>query len=144
MRKAFADTAYWVATIDPRDQHHQAAHDARITLGQSILVTTDEVLGELLTVFSKSGELMRQNAVKTVKTILANPNVEVIAQTRDGFLRALERYSSRKDKEYSYVDCSSMAAMEREGLTDVLTSDHHFTQEGFNVLIHSVGASGNQ
>jgi len=24
--------------------------------------------------------------------------------------------------------------MRREGLTDVLTNDHHFTQEGFHIL----------
>jgi hypothetical protein len=27
-----------------------------------------------------------------------------------------------------------MATMRREGLTDVLTNDHHFTQEGFHIL----------
>lgn len=28
-----------------------------------------------------------------------------------------------------------MSAMRVNGITDVLTNDHHFTQEGFNVLI---------
>jgi hypothetical protein len=27
-----------------------------------------------------------------------------------------------------------MQVMRREGLTDVLSNDHHFTQEGFQVL----------
>jgi len=27
-----------------------------------------------------------------------------------------------------------MQAMRREGLMDVLTNDHHFTQEGFHIL----------
>jgi predicted nucleic acid-binding protein len=27
-----------------------------------------------------------------------------------------------------------MQAMRREGLTDALTNDHHFTQEGFRIL----------
>jgi predicted nucleic acid-binding protein len=27
-----------------------------------------------------------------------------------------------------------METMRREGLTDVLTNDHHFTQEGFHIL----------
>lgn len=30
-----------------------------------------------------------------------------------------------------------MNAMEAEGIRDILTHDHHFQQEGFNVLIHS-------
>ena len=29
-----------------------------------------------------------------------------------------------------------MNTMDAEGITDVLTHDHHFEQEGFNVLIH--------
>lgn len=37
-------------------------------------------------------------------------------------------------KEYSLTDCVSMQAMRREGLIDVLSNDHHFTQEGFHIL----------
>jgi hypothetical protein len=29
----------------------------------------------------------------------------------------------------------------REGLTDVLTNDHHFEQEGFRILFQQVGYS---
>jgi len=36
-------------------------------------------------------------------------------------------YRARPDKEYSLTDCMSMHVMCREGLTDVLTNDHHFT-----------------
>jgi uncharacterized protein len=43
-------------------------------------------------------------------------------------------YKDRPDKEYSLTDCISMQVMRREGLTEVLTNDHHFTQEGFRIL----------
>ena len=49
--------------------------------------------------------------------------------------KALELMRKREDKEYSLTDCISMAAMRREKLTEALTNDHHFTQEGFEVLI---------
>jgi uncharacterized protein len=58
----------------------------------------------------------------------------VIPQTRTGFLDALALYQARPDKAYSLTDCISMQAMRREGLTDVLTNDRHFTQEGFHIL----------
>ena len=29
-----------------------------------------------------------------------------------------------------------MNAMDAEGITDVLTNDHHFEQEGYKILIH--------
>jgi hypothetical protein len=44
MSRVFADTVYWVARINPRDQWH-AAYQA--VSGQA-LVTTDEVLDEVL------------------------------------------------------------------------------------------------
>ena len=43
-------------------------------------------------------------------------------------------YGARPDKGYSLVDCISMEAMRREGLTEVLTNDRHFEQEGFRTL----------
>jgi len=81
------------------------------------------------------GPMVREKAAATVRTILANPNVKVIAQSRDTFLHAVDLYSKRADKGYSLIDCSSMNAMDAEGIRDVLTNDHHFEQEGYNVLI---------
>jgi len=43
-------------------------------------------------------------------------------------------YESRLDKGYSLTDCRSMLAMKSLGVSDVLSNDRHFAQEGFNVL----------
>ena len=51
------------------------------------------------------------------------------------FLRGLELYERRADKAYSLVDCISMNSMRDEGITEILTSDHHFAQEGYTVLL---------
>ena len=61
--------------------------------------------------------------------------MKVLAHSRESFLQALDRFSRRSDKEYSLTDCSSMNAMDAEGIQDVLTNDHHFQQEGYSVLI---------
>jgi predicted nucleic acid-binding protein len=58
----------------------------------------------------------------------------VVESTRALFLEGLSLYRARPDKAYSLTDCISMQVMRREGLTDVLTNDHHFTQEGFTIL----------
>ena len=60
--------------------------------------------------------------------------VPVIPQTRMGFLDGLALYEARPDKSSSLTDCISMQVMRREGLTEVLTNDHHCTQEGFHIL----------
>ncbi len=39
------------------------------------------------------------------------------------------------DKEWSLTDCISFVVMEERGLIGALTSDHHFEQAGFSVLL---------
>jgi len=100
----------------------------------SQIVTTDEVLTEYLTFFSTAPESLRREAAESVEGILANPVIRVIPQSRESFLTGLQLYRARPDKGYSLVDCISMQAMRKEGLTEVLTNDRHFEQEGFRAL----------
>lgn len=135
MRRVFADSLYWTATVRPHDPWADRAKAAEEELRNALLVTTDEVLTEFLAALGQSGPVVRQAAVKAVRSILSDPNIRVIEQTREGFLRGLDRYESRQDKDYSLTDCISMNVMEDEGMTEVLTNDHHFEQEGFVILI---------
>jgi predicted nucleic acid-binding protein len=130
MRRVFADTVYWVARINPRDQWH-ADYKSLTGLRQ---VTTDEVLDEVLAHFRGYGPAMRSRAAQIVRQILAHPDVEVVAQSRQSFLDGLALYEARPDKGYSLTDCIAMETMRREGLTEVLTKDVHFIQEGFITL----------
>ncbi len=65
----------------------------------------------------------------------ADRNIEVVAQTREGFLSGCRLYRMRPDKGYSLTDCISMEVMRREGLSDVLTNDAHFAQDGFSCML---------
>lgn len=60
--------------------------------------------------------------------------VTVVPQSRQSFLAGLELYRARPDKGYSLVDCISMSTMQSERITEVLTNDRHFEQEGFRAL----------
>jgi predicted nucleic acid-binding protein len=134
MPRYFVDTFYWVALSDPRDQWHTRVLTFSRSLSDYQLYTVDEVLSEYLTFYSASSPHVRDDAVQTVRHILHDPHVTVMPQSHASFLDALAFYASRLDKQYSLTDCVSMQAMRREGLTDVLTNDHHFTQEGFRIL----------
>ena len=137
MRKVFADALYWIATVKPNDPYERAAREARQAVGSCILVTTDEVLGEFVTAFCNRGSRMRARAVATVEKHPRQPRRSGSRAVAESFLQALDRFSNRPDKQYSLTDCSSMNVMDAEGIQDVLTNDHHFQQEGFNVLIRS-------
>lgn len=135
MKTVFADAVYWIATAIPNDSWHEAAKAARQQLGAVRIVTTDEVLTEFLAALSSKGPNLRRAAVKLVRAILADANIKVLPQSRDSFQKGLELYEARDDKEYSLQDCISMNVMTAEAITDVLTNDHHFQQESFNVLM---------
>jgi len=42
---------------------------------------------------------------------------------------------ARPDKEWSLVDATSIVIMRRRGMTEALTTDHHFSQAGFMRLL---------
>ncbi|MGH7484359.1 MAG: type II toxin-antitoxin system VapC family toxin [Thermoanaerobaculia bacterium] len=132
MKTYFADTWYFIARIDRYDQHHDRATRLARKLVNDRLLTHDYVLGELLTYFSGEGAVARARAVETVRS--TRRSFEVIESSALLFEYALDRYSRRPDKEYSFADCMSMELMERRGITHVLTNDHHFRQEGFTVV----------
>lgn len=136
MKVIFADTSYWVALIDPRDQWHDAAAATSKSLTNDSLLTTDEVLTEVLAFFSAFDPRMREYVSDFVFDLLMNQSyVEVLEQSRASFLAGLALYERRPDKSYSLVDCISMQLMKAEGIREVLTSDSHFTQEGFRILL---------
>ena len=138
MRAVFVDASYFIAQFSPGDQWEELAQEARSRLGDVELVTTDEILTEFLTGISRGGAAIREKAVVAVQEILRDGEIRVIPQTRPSFLDGLDRFRRRLDKGYSIQDCIAMNVMEAEGITEILTSDHHFEQEGFIVLMKPV------
>jgi predicted nucleic acid-binding protein len=131
----FADTFFWIALANPRDQWHNAAEQARQSLHGRPMMTTEEVLAEFLTFFSRFGSDFRATAAQLVHAVVSNPNVTVLPQSHDSFVAGLQLYESRLDKEYSFTDCVSITVMHEHDLQDVLSHDRHFGQEGFKLLL---------
>ena len=135
MMQIFADTQFFVALINPNDQGHQQALDADRSRRVSTIVTTEEILGEVLTFFAERGRLFRQLAVAAIDKVLDSPDFLVLEQSHSSFRAGLAFYKARPDKGYSLTDAISMATMTRLGITAILTHDHHFAQEGLQVLL---------
>ena len=135
MRIVFADKLYWIALINSRDQWHQRAVSINAELSEARLVTTDSVLTELANFFAEYGEVMRRKVALAIRSVLSDEEVEVLSESRQTFLDGLMLYESRSDKAYSLTDCIAMNVMRKRGITDVLTNDTHFTQEGFHILL---------
>lgn len=135
MNAVFADTHYWVAVLDPHDKWHSKARAARQNLGTTSVLTTDEVLIEVLNTFGGRGEHLRRLVCAFVHRLRREPTAQIIPQSHSSFDEGFVLFEARHDKGYSLVDCISMATMRRHGLHSVLTNDSHFAQEGFAVLV---------
>jgi predicted nucleic acid-binding protein len=130
----FADTFWWIAVANPKDAWHARALAWEATHTGVRYVTTEEILSELLTWFAATGPAGRAHASATVRGILRDPMTQVLPQTSADFAAALTLYEARPDKGYSRTDCRSMIALRALGISEVLTNDHPFTQEGFTIL----------
>ena len=144
MSTVFADASYWIALIKEDDSWAGPAKKARDRLGVVVLVTTDEVLSEVLTVLGRRRnnkpsledlETLRRKVVQMIRAIMGAHDVKVVPQSRESFLNGVHRYYQGAKTEYSLSDCISMNTMDAESITEVLTTDRHFRDEGFDVLI---------
>jgi len=135
MRQVLADAHYWVAIINDQDQSHAAAKAISLTLQGAMIFTTEEALTEVLAFFSERGQHLRQLTTATVRSLAADPMIRILPQSHQSFLTGLALYEARPDKGYSLTDCISMLVMRQEGITEILTHDDHFTQEGFIKLL---------
>jgi predicted nucleic acid-binding protein len=101
------------------------------------MVTTEEVLTEFLNALGAAGPHIRERASALADQIRSSSEVEVQPQSQETFESGFAFYKARPDKGFSLTDCISMLAMRSRGLTEVLTHDHHFEQEGFVVLLRA-------
>lgn len=132
MQTFFADTWFFIALLDRTDGHHRRALRLASAISPRSLVTHDGVLTEMLAAFAGDGARARQKAVEAARRAMHMS--EAVMVDRPLFVRALDRYAARPDKEYSLTDCMSMVVMEERGIRHVLTYDHHFSQAGFVVV----------
>jgi len=132
MKAVFADTYYWLALINPRDQAHHEALRLSQSLGER-LITTAWVLTEV-------GDAMcdptnRPTFSKLLRDLASDPLTTVIPAEQKWFDRGTALFSSRLDKKWSLTDCISFAVMDAMGLTDALTGDADFVQAGYRKLM---------
>lgn len=135
MNLVFADTQFFAGIINPHDQWHELAVLAEAKLIDPHYITTESVLTEVLTFFCEYGPRLRLRVVEIIELILADPNTNVIPISHEIFLKGVDLYKQRPEKEYSLTDCISMNVCQSRGIMDVLSHDHHFSQEGLTVLM---------
>jgi predicted nucleic acid-binding protein len=132
VNRVFADSSYFLALLNKRDELHSRA--VEITpLFQGQLLTTTWVLTEVLDALSKPTH--RKLASEFARDMQSDPDVVILPAAQALFDAGLELYSQRSDKDWSLTDCISFAVMKQNNLHEALTADHHFEQAGFERLL---------
>jgi predicted nucleic acid-binding protein len=137
MNKIFADTCGWGHLIDSAQKYLEAAATAYRDLRNRgcKIVTTNYIITELAALLKSPLRLRHSVIVEFISSMKLSPHAEIIHIGPALDEQAWHLFSNRSDKEWSLVDCSSFVVMEQLGMTESLTTDHHFEQAGFIRLL---------
>jgi uncharacterized protein len=132
MTAVFADTFYFLALINRKDN----AHERCVAFSQASdrpVITTAWILLEV-------GDALRRGRDREVFSALLtdladDPDTTVIPSDQSLFDKGLDLFRARPDKEWSLTDCISFVVMQEHGLSEALTADHHFAQAGYSALL---------
>ncbi len=126
--RIFFDTSAIYAYINRKDPDHEKVK-SRLASIKSKLVVTNYVFDEVITL--ASARLGHEMAVRIGEILRNSPQIETVWVTASDERDAWKLFIARKDKEYSFTDCTSFVVMRRLGVAKCLALDNHFTQEGF-------------
>ncbi len=97
-------------------------------------LTHSYVLAEFVPLADARG-LPRKAALDFIAGLTGNLEIEVVWVGEGLHRLAFEVLQSQLDKTYSICDAVSFLLMRRRGITEALTTDHHFEQAGFRALL---------
>lgn len=132
MNLIFADSYYYIAFVNQRDEGHAKALDfSRDYCGRT--VTTEWVLTEVADALSDPDQ--RTIFLELHSQLRTQAGLEIIHASHDLFNLGIELFANRPDKSWSLTDCISFSVMGERGIREALTADHHFEQAGFVPLL---------
>jgi predicted nucleic acid-binding protein len=123
----FVDTGAWYALAIASDPDHNAAKSFVASINEP-LVTSDYVVDELLTLFTRRGQ--KQRAVEWIQDVLRSGGTELFRVSDQDFESALQLFEKFHDKVWNFTDCTSFALLQRLEIKTAFSFDHHFHQFG--------------
>lgn len=132
MSLVFADTSYFLSLLNTKDEHHASAFKWSQRSGTKLLLT-EFILLELGNALSTSKS--RYQFVGLVYQLRNDDDVTLVELSTDLMKQGELLFASRSDKDWSLTDCISFVTMRQYRVNEALTSDHHFSQAGFRVLL---------
>jgi len=126
------DTSGLLCYFDESDIRHSDAME--FFKAANVRLTNSYVLAEFIALCQARG-LNRIRVLNFSADLLDNPHVEIVWVDEALHRSALTLLHERLDKVYSLCDAVSFVLMRERGITEALTTDRHFEQEGFIRLL---------
>ena len=123
----FVDSGAWFALAVPTDVDHSAAVEW-FAVNRDLLLTTDFVINETLTLFRARGQSPR--ALAWGRAVFGGTLGTIHRVSDDQFADAWDVFRTYADKEWSFTDCTSKVVMESMGIATAFSFDQHFRQFG--------------
>lgn len=130
----FIDTGAFVALRNRSEQEHSRA---RATLGKlvaerAMLITSNYVFAETYTALLV--RLGRAEAIEWGRRFNESDAIELLRVDESLERDAWTILEAHEDKSWSYVDATSFALMDREGIREAFAFDRHFAQRGLVLM----------
>lgn len=132
MNKMLVDTSGFFSLYDEADKNHHLAISLYDTAETRL--TTNYILAEFTALAQVRG-VRRSEIIKFSRNALDDTDVEIIWVDEILHRQAVALLQERADKNYSLCDAVSFIVMRERGISDALTTDKHFEQEGFVRLL---------
>jgi uncharacterized protein len=134
-REVFADTSALYAFVNKRDAHHVQTSQvvAKIAAADRPLVVTDYVVAEAINLANARAGGFVANRILDLIDQSEGIRIEWIGSTK--FELAKTFFRKHAEHGYSFTDCTSFVVMRELRIKEVLTTDRHFAEAGFEVLL---------
>ena len=134
MKRLFLDTNAIVALINEQDELHPLFMPEweRIEKNKTPLIMTRDVFTEVVNFFAFDHGPREASSVGAY--LLKSSLIQIINTNTEDHWLALDLITKYADQGIGYTDCTSFAVMQRLGLKQVLTYDHHFAIAGFELV----------
>jgi predicted nucleic acid-binding protein len=128
----FVDTSALFAVANAKDEDFKRARDflSQLAKEKVTLLVSNFIIAESYTLMLR--KIGRDKAIEYVKNLRDTAEIERVSEDDEN--KAWQIILRYRDKDFSYVDATSFAVMERLGIKDAFSFDVHFEQYSFNRL----------
>lgn len=134
-RRVFGDTSFFFALVAKRDPAHRPAVLAyeKLLRAGSRVVTTDYVVDETLTL--TKARIDAPTSLSLLDRMERSESIDLEMLTSERFVASKQYFRKHSDHGYSFTDCTSFVVMDDLEIGSALTTDRHFREAGFEVLL---------